>query len=152
TGFADLQGHRLVVVSEIDHGRKWAEATIKRLTGDKTFKARRMKQDFYEFAVTFKFAVMANTKPEVRGTGNGIWRRILLAPSDVTIPKNDRDPGLLRKLLEERDGILAWAVRGCSAWQEEGLRVPTRIADAVAAYRREQDVVGEWIAERCVCV
>jgi len=152
TAFADLQGHRMVVVSEIDQGRKWAEAAIKRLTGDATIKARRMRQDFYEFPATHKFLVMANAKPDVRGTDNGIWRRILLTPFDVTIPEKDRDSGLIGTLKAELDGILAWAVRGCIAWQRDGLGSVPAIKNAVAEYRRDQDIVGEWISERCVCV
>lgn len=151
TAFADLHGHRLVVVSEIDRGRKWAEATIKRLTGDEWITARRMRQDFYRFRATHKFIVMANSKPEVSGTDNGIWRRMRLAPFGVTIPKEKIDQGLLEALRSEIDGILAWAVRGCLAWQRSGLGSPRAVSEAVEKYRREQDVVGEWYAERCVC-
>ncbi len=49
TGEMDLLGRRWVTVSETDHGRRLAEATMKRLTGGDTVKARRMRQDFVEF-------------------------------------------------------------------------------------------------------
>lgn len=151
TGFADLHGHRLVLSSEIDRGRKWSESTIKRLTGDATIKARRMREDFMEFETTHKHSVLANYRPEVQGTDHGIWRRIRLAPFSVTIARPDLD--LPRKLAAEREGIFAWAVRGCMAWQRAGRlgEVPAMSA-AVAEYRRDQDVVGEWLAERCLCV
>lgn len=152
TGFADLQGHRLMLVSEIDHGRKWAEATIKRLTGDKTIKARHMRKDFYEFEATHKFVVLANGKPEMQGTDHGIWRRIRLAPFGTIIPEDKKDEQLLVKLTAERDGILAWAVRGCRLWQRERLGQAPEMRKAVAAYRADQDQVGEWLSERCMCV
>lgn len=152
TGFADLQGHRLMLVSEIDHGRKWAEATIKRLTGDKTIKARHMRKDFYEFEATHKFVVLANNKPEVQGTDHGIWRRIRLAPFSTIIPEDKKDEQLLTKLSAERDGIFAWAVRGCIAWQRDRLGQAPLMRQAVAEYRADQDQVGEWISERCMCV
>lgn len=151
TGFADLQGRRLVVVSEIDHGRKWAEATIKRLTGDKYVKARFMKKDFFTFLNTLKFCIMANSRPEVRGTDNGIWRRMKVVPFSTSIPDHQRDDKLLIKLEAERAGIFAWAVRGCIEWQAGGLGRAKIIEDATAAYRRDQDMIGEWLAERCWC-
>ena len=48
TGEMDLRGLRWVVVSESDHGRRLAEATVKRLTGGDQIKARRMRQDFVD--------------------------------------------------------------------------------------------------------
>lgn len=150
TGFADLQGHRMVLASEIDRGRKWAESTIKRLTGDKTIKARRMRSDFCEFEASHKFNVLANNKPEVQGTDHGIWRRIRLAPFTVTIDRPDRE--LPDRLAAERSGILAWAVRGCRTWQCDKLGEVPLMRAAADQYRSEQDVVGEWIAERCLCV
>jgi phage/plasmid-associated DNA primase len=99
-----------------------------------------------------KLLIMANTEPEVRGPDNGIWRRIKLAPFGVTIPEAERDKGLIPKLLEEIDGIFAWCVRGCLDWQRHGLGIVEAVEKATAQYRREQDVIGEWISERCLCV
>jgi len=47
-------------------------------------------------------------------------RRIKLIPFDVTIPEPERDRHLLKKLKEELPGIMAWAVRGCLEWIENG--------------------------------
>jgi putative DNA primase/helicase len=150
TEFADLEGRRLVLVSEIDQGRAWSEATIKRITGDTTIKARRMRRDFTEFPATHKLVIAANTKPVVRSTDDGIWRRMRLVPFGVTIPPEERDKGLIAKLLEERAGILAWAVRGCLAWQHEGLGNAGAVDNATAEYRKAQDILGNWIADECV--
>jgi putative DNA primase/helicase len=37
-----------------------------------------MRQDEFEFAPTHKFWLATNYRPEIRGTDNGIWRRIRL--------------------------------------------------------------------------
>lgn len=149
TGFADLAGRRFVVVSEIDHGREWAESTIKRLTGDDTFKARLMHKDFVTFRNSMKFCIMANSRPVVRDTTRGIWRRMRVAPFETVIEKEDT--GLLDRLNLEHVGILAWAVRGCIEWQKNGLPSPEKIARATAKYKDDQDLIGNWIAERCWC-
>lgn len=150
TELADIEGKRLVVCSEIEPGRSWAEARIKQITGDRTIKARRMKQDFYEFEATGKLVVLANTKPKVRSTDNGLWRRMCLQPWTVQIPRPEQDKGLLARIIEdELPGVLAYLVRGCLAWQDRGLAEPKAIVTATAEYQRNEDVLALWIADRC---
>lgn len=150
TELADLEGRRFVVCSEIDQGRQWNEGLIKRITGDATITARRMREDFFTFQATHKLFIAANTKPRVRGTDNGIWRRMKLVPWPVKIPKQEQDKGLANWLAEhEGPGILAWLVRGCLAWQNRGLEEPDAIRKATAEYRMAEDVLGRWIEERC---
>lgn len=150
TELADLEGRRLVVCSEIEQGRQWAESVIKRITGDTTITARRMKQDFFTFPATHKLIIAANTKPSVRGTDHGIWRRMRLLPWTVQIPKHEQDRELpMRMLATEAPGILAWLVRGCLAWQRQGLGSARAIEAATNSYRSDEDVLGRWIEDRC---
>jgi putative DNA primase/helicase len=53
-------------------------------------------------------------------------------------------------LQDEAAGILAWAVRGCIAWQQVGLNIPDCIRTATQAYRNDMDVVGQYLDEMCV--
>jgi P4 family phage/plasmid primase-like protien len=150
TELADLFGARLVASVEVEDGRRLAEGLVKQLTGGDRIKARRMKEDFWEFSPMHKILLAANHKPEVRGTDHAIWRRIKLIPFDVTIPKSEQDPRLPEKLRAEMPGILAWAVRGCLDWQREGLGEPDEVVAATEGYRGEMDVLAQWIEERCV--
>lgn len=150
TEIADFLGARLVSVSEIGQGERFDEERVKHLTGNDTLKARRMRGDFFSFAPTHKIWVAANDKPEVRGTDEGIWRRMHLIPFAVTIPEGEREPGFGERLrATELPGILRWAVEGCLAWQREGLSPPTAVLAASKAYRAESDVVARWIEEAC---
>jgi putative DNA primase/helicase len=151
TGIADLDGARAVVCSEIDEGRAWNEALIKRITGNRRLKARHMREDFYHFDATHKLIIAANSKPKVRGTDYGIWRRMNLVPFGVTIPEAERDKTLIDRIIaEESSGVLARLVRGFAAWQLQGLGHCAAIDEATKRYREEQDVLGLWIAEECV--
>ena len=147
TELADLQGMRFVAASEVDEGRRWAEARLKLLTGGDRVTARRMRADFYSFAPSHKLAVAANHRPVVRGQDHAIWRRLRLVPFTVTIPEADRDPHLLDKLKAEAPGILRWAVEGCRAWQRDGLRAPGAVLAATTGYREEMDALGDFIAD-----
>ena len=84
-GMADLMGARLVVCSEVDEGRRLAEATVKQLTGADRMKARFMRQDYVEFEPSHTLLLVANHRPVVRGTDLAVWRRLRLIPFDVTI-------------------------------------------------------------------
>lgn len=147
---ARLVGARFVSATEAESGRPLAEAAVKQMTGGDTVTARFLFQEFFEFRPVFKVWLAANHKPVVRGGDHGIWRRLRLVPFTVTIPEADRDPTLPEKLRAELPGILAWAVRGCLAWQRHGLGVPAEVRAATEGYREEMDVVGAFLAERCV--
>lgn len=145
----DLFGKRFAVCQEVEEGRRWAEATLKQLTGGERVKARRMREDYWEFEPTHKLWIAANHKPVVRGTDYAIWRRIKLIPFTVTIPEEEKDENLRQKLLREGPGILRWAVEGCLAWQREGLGIPPEVKEATETYRAEMDVLGEFLADCC---
>lgn len=149
-GIADLLGRRLVVVQETDEGRRLAEATVKVLTGGDTIKARRMRENFFEFRPTHKLWMAANHRPRVRGTDHAIWRRIMLVPFLATVAPDQQDQRLLDKLLAEMPGIMQWALAGCRQWVAEGLRPPAAVLEATRDYRTGEDHVGRFIEECCL--
>ena len=51
--------------------------------------------------------------PHFSDRSNGIWDRLRLIPFNVVIRNTDQqDPRLIDKLMEERPGILNWALQG----------------------------------------
>ena len=150
TELADLFGARLVTSVEVDEGKRLAETLIKQMTGGDRMKGRFMRADFFEWLPTHKLFLAANHRPTICGTDYAIWRRIHLVPFTVTIPEDERDRHLPVKLRAELPGILNWAIRGCLEWQRDGLGLPKAVKEATTEYRAEQDVLGDFIAERCV--
>lgn len=146
---ADLKGKRLAFTSEVEKGRRLAEALVKELTGNDTINARRLYQDSVSFRPSHKLWFSTNYKPEIAGTDDGIWRRIHLIPFNVCIPLEEQDATLPARLLEELPGILAWAVRGCLAWQEKGLSPPEAVRAATRKYRQDSDCLQEFFQDRC---
>lgn len=149
TEIATLYRKRLVVCQETAQGCPLNEALVKWLTGGDRLQARRMREDLWEFDPTHKAVLVSNYKPEIRGTDGGIWRRIHLVPFEVTFTGDKKDTKLPEKLLAELPGILAWMVRGCLEWQRHGLKTPQKVLAATKEYREEEDVVGQFLAERC---
>ncbi len=149
---ARLAGSRLVRSSELAEGKRLNESMIKALTGNARVSARFLYAEAFEFEPTFKLWFDTNHKPVVRGTDYAIWSRLRLIPFEVTIPEAERDATLkwpASRLRAELPGILNWAVEGCLAWLEGGLRAPERVVAATASYRVESDVLGAFIEECC---
>ena len=146
---ACLDGARLVQCSETNQGFRLDEACIKSLSGEDIVTARFLYREFFKFRPRFKVWLASNYKPIISGTDLGIWRRIKLIPWTHEIPLEQVDPVLGRKLEAELPGILAWAVRGCLKWQQEGLKEPLAIKAAIAEYQSESDTVGGYLRECC---
>ncbi len=147
---AALFGTRCCTVGEIQEGAKLSEALIKDMTGGDRMTARFLRAEFFTFDPTHKLWIAGNHKPEIRGTDNGIWRRVKFIPFDIQISDAEKDTELPGKLKAEAAGIFAWAIRGCLEWQKNGLRPPEKVVAATSEYRVSMDVVGRFIAECCV--
>lgn len=147
---ARLKGARLVTSVEPNEGMRLDEGLLKQLTGDDVVTARKMFSEEFEFKPEFKLWMATNHKPLIRGTDTGIWRRIHLIPFEVQIPIEKVDRKLKYKLVKESEGILKWAVQGCIRWQDDGLRMPQKVLDAVREYQHEMDVISSFLEACCV--
>ena len=150
TELADLFGARFVASVETDEDRRFAEGLVKQLTGRDRIKARRMREDFWEFEPTHTIFLATNHRPEVKGTDHAIWRRLKLVPFAVTIPEAEQDKELPEKLRAELPGTLAWIVEGYLEWQRDGLGEPEEVKAATTSYRADMDILAGFIEDRCV--
>ena len=149
TEIADLFGARFVATVETSGSGCFAESKVKELTGGDKLKARRMREDFWEFTPTHKLWIAGNEKPKIFGTDHGIWRRLKLIPFEVTITEAEQDKTLPDKLEAELPGILNWALEGCLEWQRNGLQEPASVTEATQKYALEEDEVGQFIRDPC---
>lgn len=149
TDLASLQGARGVFASETEEGRSWAEARIKALTGGDKVSARFMRQDFFEYTPQFKLVIVGNHAPKLHNVDEAMRRRFHIIPFKIKPAKVD--PMLVEKLKEEAPQILGWMIKGCLAWQSDGLRRPAAVVAATDDYFANQDVFGQWLDARCRC-
>jgi len=100
---------------------------------------------------------MTNERPRVLGNDFAFWERLLLVPFELSFvdrkPKGKyerrADIHLDDKLRAEASGILAWLVQGCLEWQRDGLNPPVSVINATEDYKKEEDVIGQFIDECC---
>jgi putative DNA primase/helicase len=148
TGQADLLGVRLAVTSETDEGRRLAAATVKRLTGGDTIRARRMREDFFEFDPSHTIIMMTNHQPKVSADDPAIWMRIKVVPFDVVI--DTPDVNLPERLDVERSAVLAWALGGYHDYAAHDLDPPRAVLDRTNAYRLSSDALGRYLDEHTI--
>lgn len=143
---AMLRGARLVSASEPDEGARFSEGLVKQLTGQDEVSARFMRENYFTFKPHFKLWFNGNHKPKIRGSDEGIWRRVKLIPFKAKFEGEKRDMKLQEKLRAELPGILRWAVDGARRWFEKGALPDSRIVNAATQdYRSEEDVLGRFL-------
>lgn len=149
---AKMVGVRLISASEGKEGGQFDEAVIKQVTGGDPIACRFLFKEEFEYNPAYKIWLAVNHKPVIKGTDHGIWRRIRLIPFGYVFGESTKDEHFADKLKTELPGILAWAVRGCLAWQKEGLQPPTAVQQATTEYREEMDTIGAFISDCCVTI
>lgn len=123
---ARLNGRRLVTVNETQQNDLLNESRVKFITGHDVITARNLFKEFFDFTPTHKTFLTTNHKPIIRGTDEGIWRRIHLLPFTKTIPAEEREVNFREKMLmPELPGIFELGTGGT-----EGL--PKKWAEAAS--------------------
>lgn len=144
-----LMGARGAFASEVREGRL-DEERIKLWTGGDTITARPLYgKNFIDFTPSHSFIMTGNHQPAIHDTSEGIWRRILLIGFNQHIPEAQQDPRLPEKLRGEASGILNWMLQGLSDYWVHRLIVPASVADETRRYRSDEDIIGQWISEKC---
>lgn len=156
---AHLHGARFAYISETGEKGKLRESLIKRQTGDKTITARHAFQDYFEFPVSHKLTLGTNHRPTISGTDEGVWSRIRLIPmkesfgTQAQVDSGERtqlaDKSLLVRIhtVGGREAVLRWVVEGARKYFDRGLDhyMPAEVAVETKLYRREQDVLGQFL-------
>ncbi len=149
-----LKGVRFAYCSETPLNARLAESTVKALTGHDPVTARGMyAREPVTFDPSWLLFMATNHMPIIRGTDNGIWRRIRIVQFPVAFDKDPRyklDPTLSEKFEGELRGVLAWAVEGAKLYMQEGLATPAAVEGEVARTRRGFDLLADWLEEDCI--
>jgi putative DNA primase/helicase len=144
---AMLAGCRMLGINETGTGDRLDEQALKTLAGREAITARPLYGSYFSFSPSFTPWLRTNHKPVITGTDHAVWRRLALIPFKRQFSGAERDNGLEAKLWAERDAILAWAVAGAVEWSRNGLQACATITQEVQAYRRESDLLGQYLGE-----
>lgn len=147
---ARLPGARMALINEVGLNDAWDDQRLKELVSRERISARMLYGESFDFMPSHAIWMRGNHQPVATDAGDGFWRRMVLIRFGRQFAESERVPDLDRRILDaERDGVLAWMVEGCLAWQRDGLRVPDSIKSESDAYRKDSDLLGEWLDTHC---
>lgn len=150
TQLAQLWRKRFVTIEETDKNDRLAEKMVKTMASSAgRIVARHLYAEEFSYHFTGKIIAATNYKPYVTGTDKGIWRRIVAIPFDLSLPEGKEDKDLKDKLLKEAPQILGWLIKGAVEYCNKGLEKTESIKAFTDEYRVEQDVLAQWIREKC---
>lgn len=150
---AKLQGCRFLETGETEEGGRFAEAMIKRLTGGDLISAQFKYGNEFSFVPQFKLWMSTNNKPIIRGTDEGIWRRIFPFPFIRSFTEKEKDKDLPEKLEAELPMILGWAIKGFQKYYELGdIAIPKCLIPEKKEYRVKMDVISQFIEKNCTII
>lgn len=147
---AAVCGARLVSVNESQSGDRLDERVVKQLVGREPVSARFLYGEFFEYTPTFKVWMRTNHRPVITGTDHGIWRRIVLVEFNRMFERHEQNPNLEAELMSERSGILNWMLRGAALYLKDGLKLSPAIKQATGGYRKESDLLGQFLTDLTV--
>lgn len=148
---ARLPGARIALMNETGQADVWDDQRTKEMVSRENISARQLYAESFEFRPSHKLFIRGNHQPGAMDISDGFWRRIVLIGFTRQFSEAERVPDLDRQIIErELPGVLAWMVDGCRDWQKHKLQIPARVTAAVNAYRKDTDLLGEWITSECV--
>jgi len=151
----EMKGTRLALASEVDSAKRFNESLVKRLTGGDTLRGTKLHTGAFQFEPNHKLFFLTNHLPFARDGSHGLWRRIMIIPFNAKFEGEALDSTLPDKLWAEREGILAWLVRGTKEWVDTlnrnggttGLGPCEAVDIAVHQYRLDNDHTTSFIDE-----
>lgn len=143
-----IAGARYVSINELQAGDRLDEQTVKLLAGREPISARFLYQELFEYMPTFTAWMRTNHKPIITGEDDGIWRRLVILPFKRKFIDEEKDPYLEDKLMAEADGILQWMLEGSRKYFKDGLQLSKTIKAEHASYRKESDMLGEFLEDQ----
>ncbi len=149
TGYqrAQISGKLLNYASEISPSM---DSTIfKQLVSGEPVEARLPYKDPFIIEHYAKLMFNTNHLPKDVEQNEAFFRRFIIIPFEVTIPDNERDPELARKIIsQELPGVLNWVLQGLNRLlQQKGFTKSEKVNAAIEEYKKQSDSVTLFLEE-----
>src|SRR5207248_5750687 len=111
-------------------------------------------KDPVEAAPTARLVLATNNRPRFIDRSMGLWRRMLLVPFEVVVPREERVPGMDKPgwwaRSGELPGMLNWALGGLRRLRAAGrFTEPAACRRALEDYRTESNPARAFLLSRC---
>lgn len=141
---AQLLWKMVNISSEIDQRATLNSPDFKKITWNDTLTWKSLYKDPITFRPFCKIVFSLNKLPVLTEANNAMARRLHIVTFDNTFKI---DPNFEKKLYEEIDWIVAWAIEWLYDLIENDFIVPKKVFDYVNKYINSADYIGEFIYE-----
>ena len=148
---AGLKGRRFVSMSESNQNGRLDEEIIKQFTGGEEITARHLHERPITFLPQFTLWLSCNDLPSVSDKSLFASDRIRVIEFNRHFSADEQDKNLKNEFqeMEMMQGIFCWLVEGFYDYMTYGLKMPPDMAEVVKEYRRDNDIVLQFLEDRC---
>jgi P4 family phage/plasmid primase-like protien len=150
-----LMNKRFAYLSEPEDNEKINIGLLKELTGSEEIVARELHQTSKTFTMETKLFLACNELPDIKGEDKALWRRIRVVdfPSRfLEEPKEDNEflidttlPTKIREEITWRQTFMNILIK----YYSQVVKEPEEVKVKTNAYRVNNDIVEQFISERC---
>jgi putative DNA primase/helicase len=142
-------GNKLVNFASELNGKIGNNALFKQMVSGEAIEARLPYGHPFILSDYAKLIFNTNELPKDVEQNEAFFRRFLIVPFNVTIPKEERDSTLPTRIIEsELAGVFNWTLEGLKRLLEQKQFTSSKaIEEAVQKYREESDTVFLFLAE-----
>lgn len=136
------------IATEVGEIGQIAEGVLKSFTsGDRMSFESKGKQPISAMP-TARLIFSCNKLPQFKDRSSGTYRRMMVVPFGVQIPKHKQDKQIVQKLTSELPGILNWALAGLRTLQARGYFVEPQVTrEAAEAYKEDVNPAKEFLID-----
>lgn len=144
---AMISGKLLNYASEISS--KINVSIFKQLISGETITAKLLYKDMFSINDYAKLIFNTNDLPRTTETTHAYFRRFLIVEFNKTIPENQQDRELAKKIIEnELSGVLNWILQGLQRLlNQKGFTYSKAIERTLNAYKTNVDIVRQFVEE-----
>lgn len=150
--FAELRGKRLVIASELEEGKRFDTAIIKKLCSTDPIYAEKKYKAPFMFCPSHTIILYTNHLPRIDTLDNGTWRRLIVVPFNAVIDGKSEIKNYTEYLFHNAgEAVLSWIIEGAKKFIGADYKItpPKSVADAIESYRESNDWLHNYTLERC---
>lgn len=148
---ASLKGRRFVTMSESNQYGKLDEEAIKQFTGGEEITARHLHEKPITFLPQFTLWLSCNDLPSVNDRSLFASDRLRVIEFNRHFSQQEQDKNLKNEFQQTAamQGIFSWMVAGFYDYLAEGLSMSPAMQKVVDQYKKDNDLVLQFLEEKC---
>lgn len=150
---ANLYNKRLAIDDDCRSVNSYETSVFKTMTGGGQLQGEMKGKTAFTFVYNGLYIVLANDKPLFGGDkGDHVYDRIIPIKCGEALPEEKRDPELLEKLFEEREGIIFKAIHALKRSIDRGYKFAISASSETLReeYKITNDSCLQFLEECCI--